>query len=66
MAGDEDARKARAAALRRQIARITKPVAGAEQRSEPRAEPGAPQETPRQFVHRRMRELDRDKKRRKK
>ena len=50
MTVDENARKARAAALRKQIARLTKPSAAPEE---------AKPESPREFVDRRMRELDR-------
>jgi hypothetical protein len=48
---DEKARKARAEGIRKQIESLKKPSAAGEQK------PPAP-ETPAEFVHRRMRELD--------
>jgi hypothetical protein len=48
---DEKARKARAEGIRKQIESLKKPSTGADEK------PPAP-ETPAEFVHRRMRELD--------
>lgn len=59
---DEAARKARAARLREQIARITKPdFSGDEELKEESRTSGPSRESPREFVERRMRELNKKK-----
>jgi hypothetical protein len=71
---DEAARRARAEGLRQKIAGIksdqkTQPevseddseTSGTQSEQKPGDETARPAETPREFVHRRMRELDRDK-----
>lgn len=56
---DEAARKARAEDLRQRIAELTVPPASdSAQEVDPNSETDREQETPREFVERRMRELD--------
>ncbi|HYR90040.1 MAG TPA: hypothetical protein VE422_38570 [Terriglobia bacterium] len=69
MTKDEQARKARAESLRKQINRIIRPDADAGEESQDQGNPSKPDEkaetpraeSPRDFVHRRMRELDKKK-----
>jgi hypothetical protein len=61
---DEQARKARAEKLRKEIARLRNPKADDRKKSEKEddADTGSSaHESPREFVHRRMRELNKEK-----
>ena len=71
MKDDAQARKARAESLRKQIARITDPKAGEGEESQDEHTPSQPSQgkkagtkpptSPRDFIHRRMSELDKKK-----
>ncbi|MFC0666568.1 hypothetical protein ACFSKY_03845 [Azotobacter chroococcum] len=57
---EEDARKARAERLRKQIKQIVTPDTGEAGEQPASRDPSSNQVTPREFIHRRMHELDRD------